>query len=287
MPRYDIAIIGTGPAGLEAAITAKIRNKNILLLGDKDLSGKIQNAHTVKNYLGLPDISGHEMQEAFKKHLDSAGISITDERVSNVYAMGDYFAIQTGSPEDMYEASTVILATGVSPVSTLDGEDRLLGHGVSYCATCDGPLYKGKRVAVIGYSKAQESEADYLSELASEVIYIPMYKEDVDVKPEVKVLREKPVSVRSDLRGVALVTNAGEHQTDCVFILRESIAPDKLVPGIETENGHIKTAQDMSTNLPGLFAAGDVTGTPYQYIRAAGQGNVAALSAVAFLAAKK
>ncbi|MDD6154955.1 MAG: NAD(P)/FAD-dependent oxidoreductase [Eubacteriales bacterium] len=284
MGRYDIAIIGTGPAGLEAAITATIRNKSVLLLGSAQLSEKINKAHLVKNYLGLPETGGEKLKRAFLDHINELGIQITDARVSNVYSMGDYFALQTGDINNMLEARTVILATGVSQTSTLDGEERLLGRGVSYCATCDAPLYKGKRVAVIGYSPAQEEEADFLAEVASSVIYFPVYKGDINVKPQVKVIREKPVSIRQDLRGFAVVTATGEYQADGTFVLRESIAPDKLVPGLELDGNHVKVDLNMRTNIPGLYAAGDVTGTPYQYIKAAGQGNVASLSAVSYLA---
>lgn len=112
MERYDIAIIGTGPAGLEAAVTAKIRNKKILLIGGNSLSLKVEKAHTVKNYLGLPDVSGEQMQMAFQKHLDQMKIVITQEKVNSVYAMGKYFAIQ--GHKEMYEADTVILACGLS-----------------------------------------------------------------------------------------------------------------------------------------------------------------------------
>ena len=94
MERYDIAIIGTGPAGLEAAVTAKIRNKNILLFGNKSLSNKIEKAHTIKNYLGLPEISGEDLQNSFKKHLEQMEIEITEDKVNAVYSMGNYFAIQ-------------------------------------------------------------------------------------------------------------------------------------------------------------------------------------------------
>ena len=139
MERYDIAIIGTGPAGLEAAVTAKIRNKNILLFGNKSLSNKIEKAHTIKNYLGLPEISGEDLQNSFKKHLEQMEIEITEDKVNAVYSMGNYFAIQGHG--GIYEATAVILACGLSTVKEFSGELENLGRGVSYCATCDGMLY--------------------------------------------------------------------------------------------------------------------------------------------------
>ena len=109
--RYDVAIVGSGPAGLSAAINCKIRNKNIILFGNENLSNKVSKAPKINNYLGLPGIKGEELKEAFKKHIDSMDISITPERINAIYAMGDYFALMVN--EKMYEAKSVILATGM------------------------------------------------------------------------------------------------------------------------------------------------------------------------------
>lgn len=154
MERVEIAIIGTGPAGISAALTCVNRNKKILLLGSRQLSEKIAKAHEIRNYPGLPAVSGTEMAEAFRKHLEQMGIGITEKRIGAVYAMGDYFALQAG--EEMLEADAVILAGGVVQGKPLDGEEELLGRGVSYCATCDAPLYRGKDVAVVGYSPGRK-----------------------------------------------------------------------------------------------------------------------------------
>ena len=287
MKRYDIAIIGTGPAGLEAALTAQARNKSLLLIGPAGLSAKVAKAGSVRNYLGLPNTSGAAMQAAFLEHLESAGIRITDGQARNIYAMGDYFAIQTGDADSMFEAETLILATGLPLSKSLPGEDRLLGRGVSYCATCDAALYRGKKTAVIGYTPKEEDEADFLSELAGEVLYFPQYGGDVRTAPAVKVIREKPAEILGETSVRILKTDGGEYEVDGIFILRETIAPDKLMPGLELEGRHVKVGPQMETNIPGCFAAGDITGPPYQYIKAAGQGNVAALSAVGFLTAKQ
>ena len=141
--RYDIAVIGTGPAGVSAAITAKVRNKNIILIGPGALSWKIRKAHVIKNYPGLPDISGDGLADAYDKQLKSLGIEITDTKVSMVYSMGSYFSLQTS--DGMIEASAVILATGVVSEASLPGEDDYVGRGVSYCATCDALFYKDNR----------------------------------------------------------------------------------------------------------------------------------------------
>lgn len=279
--RYDIAIIGTGPAGLSAAITAKIRNKNVLLIGDGGISSKVAKAHEIRNYPGLPDISGEELAGAFLSHIERMEISVTDRRVSTVYAMGDFFALQAG--EEMLETRTVILATGVVTGKPLPGEAELLGHGVSYCATCDASLYRGKSVVVIGYSPKEEKEAAFLAEGCDEVVYIPVYRDEPELPDTVTVIREQVKEIRTQDGRQVVVTDEGEHVTDGVFILREAIAPASLVPGLETDGGHIPVNRQMETNLPGVYACGDITGTPYQYIKAAGEGNVAALSAVRYL----
>ena len=280
--RYDIAVIGTGPAGLEAAITATIRNKKVLLLGSKDLSLKLARAHEIQNYLGFPAVKGEDLAAAFRAHLDQLGIGITEERVSAVYAMGDYFALQAG--EEMPEADAVILATGVVQGKPLPGEEEALGHGVSYCATCDAALVRGKKVAVVGYSAREESEAAFLSEICPEVQYFPMYKGVRDLPEKVTVIPEKVDALERRGDGTMAVRTAeSEYGVAAVFVLREAVAPGQLVPGLETEGPHVRVNRKMESSLPGLFACGDLVGTPYQYIKAAGEGNIAALSAVAYL----
>ena len=281
MERYDIAIIGTGPAGLSAAITATIRNKKVLLLGSRDLSGKLSKAHEIQNYLGFPAVKGEDLAAAFQKHIAEMGISITEKRVSAVYAMGDYFALQAG--EDMVEATAVILATGVVQGKPLPGEEELLGRGVSYCATCDAPLYRGKTAAVIGYSPREEAEAAFLSEVCTEVLYFPVYKEETDLPASVRVIRDKVTGVENQ-DGKRLVRTADNSYTvDGVFILREAVSAGQLVPGLPTEGPHVTVNRKMEAGIPGVFACGDIVGTPYQYIKSAGEGNVAALSAVSYL----
>ena len=279
--RYEVAIIGTGPAGLEAALTLKNRNKNFVLIGSRNLSNKVEKAHAIQNYLGLPNVSGKDMMKAFQDHIDSMGIRITEERVSAVYAMGEYFALQAG--EGMIEAEAVILATGVVAGKTLPGEDALLGRGVSYCATCDAALYRGKNVIVIGYSAKEEEEAEFLSGMAAKVTYIPMYNEPVELPEKVSIVRGKPVEIKAEGGVKKVVTDQGEYEADGIFVLRDAISPGQLVPGLETDGSHVTVDRKMCASLPGCFAAGDIVGTPYQYIKAAGEGNIAAISAAAYV----
>lgn len=285
MERVEIAVIGSGPAGVSAAITAKLRGKNVLLFGSKELSEKIGKAHRIQNYPGLPDVTGEDLRAAFQRHLDSMGLTVTEARVNAVYAMGDYFAVQTA--QETYEATTVILATGVVQGKALPGEEEYLGRGVSYCATCDAPLYRGKAVAVVGSSPAAEPEAAYMAEVAGSVLYLPLYEGTPDLSAAVQVVREKPTAVVGETNVTALRTDAGEYPVDGVFLLRDAMAPTQLVPGLEGNGGHVAVNAKMQTNLPGCFACGDAVGLPYQYVKAAGEGNVAALSAVEYLAALK
>ena len=281
MERADIAIVGTGPGGVSAAITAKIRNKKVILLGSSDLSGKLGKAHEIRNYPGFPAVSGEALAGAFRDHLREMEIPVTEKRINAIYAMGEYFALQAG--EEMLEASAVILATGVVQGKPLPGEEELLGRGVSYCATCDAPLYRGKSVAVIGFSPREESEAAFLSEVCSEVLYFPMYPEKTELPSSVRVIREKVVAIEEKDGRRLVKTAESEYNTDGVFVLREALAPGQLVPGLETDGAHVSVNRKMETSIPGVFACGDIVGTPYQYIKAAGEGNIAALSAVAYL----
>ena len=281
MERADIAIIGTGPGGVSAAITAAIRNKKVLLLGSRDLSEKMRRAHQILNYPGFPAVSGNDLADAFARHLAQMNIPVTEKRVNAVYAMGDYFVLQAG--EEMLEARSVILASGVVQGKPLPGENEMLGHGVSYCATCDAALYRGKTAAVIGYGPREEAEAAFLSEVCSEVYYYPMYREETNLPEAVKVIREKVTELAQEDGKRIVVTENGRKAVDGIFVLREAVAPAQLVPGLETDGSHVVTDRKMATSIPGLFACGDITGTPYQYVKAAGEGNVAALSAVNWL----
>ena len=285
MERYDIAIIGTGPAGLLAVITAKIRNKKILLIGNPNFSDKVQKAHQIQNYLGLPAISGKDLAKAFENHINSMDITITEGKVNAVYPMGSYFGLQVS--QDIYEAETVIVATGIVTGKAFKGENELLGRGVSYCATCDAPLYRNKTVAVIGYSPKEESEAEFLAEVCEKVLYIPMYKEETKLSDKVTIIDEKPTAVIGENKVKSLQTEKNNYEVDGIFILRDSIPPSQLVSGLEIKDNHIVVNSQMETNIKGCFACGDIVGKPYQYIKAAGQGNIAGLSAVAYLDAKR
>lgn len=285
--RYDIAIIGTGPAGISAAITAKLRNKNIILFGNKDLSDKINKAHSIKNYTGLPNVTGEELAAALKNHLDDLDIEITEKRVNAVYSMGEYFALQVG--KEMIESKSLIIATGVTASKTLENEDEFLGRGVSYCATCDAHFCKGKDVAVIAYTKEAEEDALFLSEVCSSIKYFPLYdisNEIFDKNGNIQIIKDKPIGFAGNMKAEKIICENSSYDAFSTFVVRNNISADKLVPGLKTDGTHIIVDLQMETNIKGLFACGDIAGKPYQYIKSAGQGNVAALSALAYLANK-
>lgn len=279
--RYDIAIVGSGPAGITAAINATIRNKKIIVFGYENLSNKLYLAPKIDNYVGYPGISGKDLTQKFKEHLDEMNIEITYERVDNIYAMGDYYALIAG--DKTYESTALILATGVQFGKPFKGESEFLGRGVGYCATCDAPLYKDKIVTIIGYNKESVEEANYVSELAAKVYFIPMLKDDYKLNSNIQIIKDKPVEIIGENVVKKIVLKNSELECDGVFILRDSISPDQLVPGLLVEDAHIKVNRNMETNLKGCYAAGDSTGKPYQYLKAMGEGQVAALNAVSYI----
>jgi len=282
--RYDVAIVGSGPAGLSAAVNCKIRNKNIIIFGQKNLSNKVCKAPLINNYLGLLDIVGEELNNRFQEHIDKMGIQLTYERINTIYSMGEYFALMAGN--NMYEANTVILATGIEFTSPLPGEMEFLGRGVGYCATCDAPLYRGKTMTIVGYSSEAEEDANFVSELASNVHYVPMYSNEYKLNPKIEIVTGKPVKIEGNEHAEKLILENKELITDVIFLLKDSVPPEQLVPGLKIEEGHIEVNRRMETNIAGLYAAGDCTGKPYQYMKSAGEGQVAALNVVTYLSKK-
>jgi len=280
---YDAAIIGTGPAGVSAALNLRIHNKDFIWLGSRNLSDKVAKAEKILNYPGFAEITGEELNNAFRAHVESAGIEVTEGMVNAVYPMDGYYALSVGA--DFYEAKVLLLATGIAMRNTLPGEAEKVGRGVSYCATCDGGLYRGKEIAVICNNPRFEHEVRYLAELAAKVHYFPLYKGEINMPENVITESGRPKEIAGEERVSSVITSSGAAvPADGVFFLRDSIALNSLLPGLETIDGHIAVDRQMATNLPGVFAAGDCTGSPYQYTKAVGEGNVAAHSIIAYLA---
>lgn len=291
---YEIIIVGGGPAGLAAAINGRIRNKRVLVLTKSLYSFSLKKAPKIDNYLGISATSGQELNDAYLNHARQMGVEIVEKEVVGIYNLGDSFALMTNDGD--YSAETVIIATGGVQKASIPGEQKFVGSGVSYCATCDGLLYKGKKVSVIAYTPEAVEEANYLAEVCGEVYYIKAYREKKEAEGErghlelsekVRVIEGKPEEIVGDtvVKGVKvggeLIDAAG------VFIMRETIPVDRLLEGLELEEGSIKVDRSMRTNIPGVFAAGDCTGRPWQVAKAVGEGTVAGLSAASYLDKKK
>ena len=279
----DIAIIGNGPAGISAALNAKIRNKSFYLFGSAGLSDKVQRSERISNYPAFFDICGDELNKKFAEHLEREDISVTEKRITGIYDMGGYFALLSDLEE--FDAKAIIIATGVEAVRPIQGERELLGKGVSYCATCDGNLYKGKTIAVVCDNAQMEEEVEYLANLAEKVYYQPLFKENKFRADNVDVLASPITEILGDgrVKGVSCRDGA-QINVDGVFFLKKSISPAVLIHGLALEDNNVAVNRNMATNIKGCFAAGDCTGAPYQIAKAVGEGNVAAHSAFKYLA---
>ena len=271
---YDVAIVGTGPAGLSAALTLKLHNKEIVWFGSVALSDKVGKSEKIANYPGVPMVSGGELNAKFREQAEELGIEITDKKVTNIADLGDKFMLLADN--EMFEAKTVLLATGIPQARGMENEDRLLGMGVSYCATCDGFLYRDKTVAVYCTDERMAHDIDYLEEIAAKVYVYTNFGYSSE-SPKVEIL-EKPIKkLDGQMKADSVETSDGRKiDVDGVFILRPAIAPSTLFTGLELDGAHIKADRNQETNYKGCYAAGDCTGMPYQIAKAVGEGNVAA-----------
>ncbi|QNO16283.1 NAD(P)/FAD-dependent oxidoreductase [Alkalicella caledoniensis] len=279
---YDIAIIGAGPAGLSAAINCKIRNKNVVIFGGAIESTDLLKASHMDNYLGFPDSTGIVLQEKFLQHVAKFSIEIKKEKILAIYDYGDQFQLTTKEGE--YISRGLIIATGIPKTKTVEGERELLGKGVGYCATCDGPLYKGKIVAIVADTEEGEEECEFLSELCSKVYYIPKYKQEIEFKSDnIEILYEKVERVIGEKKVEALKLETRTLELDGVFFLKKNVPPSQLITDLRIENKFIGVDRNMATNIAGIFAAGDCTGKPFQVAKAVGEGTVAGLSCVSYI----
>ncbi len=295
MTTYDVAIIGTGPAGLSAAINLKLHNKEILWLGARNLSTKVEKSEKIANYPGMGYITGKDLIGKFEAHAEEMGLEITEQMVTAIMPMGDIFMLSAGS--DVYQTKAILLATGAAAAKGFDGEEEMLGRGVSYCATCDGFLYKGKTIAVFCGDERFEHEVDYLAELADKVYVASAYvggkygKNGSGAEGEnagkIELLAKPMKQITGGLKASGIVlTDGTQIDVDGIFCLRNSIAPTTLLKDLELDGAHIIVDRGMNTNIKGVFAAGDCTGRPYQIAKSVGEGNIAAHTIVEYLADK-
>ena len=264
----DILVLGAGPGGISAALTARARGRRVAVISNPSGTSSLARAQKIENYPGLGGMSGAALLAAMEKDLREQDIPLVTARVTAAMPMGERFMVSAG--QDVYSAGALILATGAAQPKPYPGEAELLGRGVSYCATCDGMLYRGKTVAVIGLSGEAPAEAEFLRSIGCRVEYFDK-------------ARAKSYELRGEGQVTALLADGVEYPIDGVFILRDTVAASLLLPGLNMDSGHIATDGAMKTNIPGVFAAGDCTGRPYQIAKAAGEGNIAALSADAYI----
>ena len=277
---YDIAIIGAGPAGLSAALTAMRRKKTVIIFDPYETSPKLGKAHLIDNYLGIPDVSGRELMTIFKNHVLKTETVFVKEKINNIYP-GDEFTLTTAT--NVYTSKTVVFAVGSSLGTTYPGEVEFLGRGVSYCATCDGQFFQNKKIAVIATMSEAKEEIAFLAQICSEIYFFPLYKGEYIKKENIKIINERPKTIIGNETVSELITDKNSYSLDGVFIFRESEPPGHIVDGIELRDNAVKVDSFMKTNIAGLFAAGDVIGKPWQIAKATGEGQIAVLSAIAYL----
>ncbi len=304
--KYDSIVIGAASAGLTAALYLSRQAASTLVIS-KDIGGQALLTDDIQNYPGYGQISGFELMNKFQQQAASYGTKFVYDEVVSVEKLEDgNFSVKTGSQE--YQSISVILAFGKTPMNlNVPGEDTLRGRGVSYCAVCDGPLFKQLPIAVVGIGEHVLQAAVYLSGLASKLHVV--YKgsrisEDDELYQQ---LREKPnvefllnysvekiegdmtvnkVHIKSNQKGS---TEKKALEVEGLFIEMGYIAKTDFVKGLVdlTKGNEIITDKLGNTSQPGVFAAGDVTDIPYkQAVISAGQGSVAALSAYNYIQKK-
>ena len=302
--KYELVIIGAGPAGLSASIYASRFGISHVVFGGL-MGGTISEAHLVDNYLGIEDVGGFELSQRFFKHAKKYGVEIFTSLVNKINKKENDFFEVTFDGEKKILTKAILLATGTKRKKIgIKGEDEFFGKGVSYCATCDGFFYKNKRVGIIGGANSAVSAAVYLSDIAQEVFLI--YRKDVLPAEEywVKIVKENKkikilyksnvVEVFGEKRveGVKLdkdFEGKKELQLDGLFI---ECGSDPRVDftedlGIEKdETGFVKIKKGCETSVSGVWAAGDITDGSnkfFQVITAAAEGAIAAKSIYNYL----
>ncbi len=297
----DVIIIGAGAAGLTAAQYAARSNLSTLVLEELASGGQALIIDRLENYPGFPDpLSGLEFSQAMEKQARKFGAEFRYETVTSLAKEDGVFRLTLA--KGALSAQSVIAASGARH-RTLDvpGEEDFSGRGVSYCATCDGPFFKNKRMLVVGGGDAACDEAVYLSHLTDTIIHIhrrDRFRAQKSLAQRVRENDHIEVRFRTECRaitggdkvtGVTLYDNAAdktyEEEVDAVFVFIGSIPRTDFLDGVTLdEAGYVVTNELMETSVAGLYAAGDVRATPFrQLVVAAGEGAVAAHSAVAYI----
>lgn len=295
---YDVIIIGSGPAGMTAAVYASRANMSTLLLDKGIPGGQLQNTEEIENFPGFSHISGPKLAEEMFEHSTKFGAQYKNAEVKNIKKEGIYFHVTTG--KDTFKSLSVIVATGTKYKKLgIPGEEEFSGRGVSWCAVCDGAFFKEKELIVVGGGDSAVEEAVYLTKFASKVTVVhrrdtfraqPILVERMLKNKKIEVIYNSVVEEITGEDGLVsgvVIKNVNNNETtniacDGVF---EYVGMDPISEfvkdlDITTEDGWIITDEDMSTRIPGLFASGDIRhNTVRQVVTATGDGCKAALSA--------
>lgn len=295
---YDVIIIGSGPAGLSAAVYAKRAGLNLVVLEKSPMSGgQVLNTYEVDNYLGMPGMDGFDMGMRFREHADKLGIEFKTLSVQAIEDQGEGKLVRT--EDEVLQTRSVIFAAGaVHARLDVPGEERLRGRGVSYCATCDGAFYRSRTVAVVGGGDVALEDAIYLARTCEKVYLIHrrdelrgafVLQEELKALPNVEILYSHVVeeilgeNAVEGLRITDLKTNKQDSLSVEGLFVAVGIHPEtELVKRLVScdENGYVLAGEDCATNMPGLFAAGDVRKKPLRQIATAvSDGANAAVSA--------
>ena len=302
---YDIIIIGSGPAGMTAAIYAARREMKTLVIG-KELGGQMVWASSIENYPGFKKIDNYDLIVKMQEQVKGLGVEIKTGEVKRIEKKDKIFILHVG--KDKYQTKTVIITIGLAPRRlAIPGEEEFSGKGVSYCANCDGPFYKDKVVAVVGGGNAALDAAEVMSKIAKKVYLIhrrsefrgfEVLIEDVEERKNIELLLEtgvKEILGKGKVEKIKIVSNkTGEEKDlaiDGIFIEVGRVAHTDLVADLveRDKNDQIVVNEKQGTKTPGLFAAGDVTNKSEfkQITIAMGQATIAALAAYQYLQMKE
>lgn len=298
---HDVIIIGSGPAGCTAAIFAVRRGLKTMILSDPMSLSQAEQATVVDDWPGDPNITGMDLVKKFRDHVKKLGVEIKEEKVTELKKVGDCLKARTET--STYDSKTVIIATGAKHrKGMIKGEDEFAGKGVSYCASCDAPLFKGKKVLVLGGGDSAISYALLLDQVGAETTIVHRRGEWRGAESWVAQLKKSKVRVMMDtvameIKGDAMVRSAvlmdkktqkkREVPTDGIFVAFGTIPTSEIArkTGLKLDDsGYIIVDGNQKTNVPCVYAAGDCTNTPSKKIVvASGAGAVAAESAYDFI----
>lgn len=284
---FDCIIIGAGIAGLTAAIYLKRAGKNVVIIEKSMPGGQILKTKSIKNYPGFVEIDGFSLIRKILDQIDNLEIQIIKEEVKEIKNL------EVVTDNNVYSASNIILATGRKPrILGLQNENELIGKGISFCASCDGNLFKNDEVAVVGGGNTAFEEALYLSNICSKVYLIHRsdnYRaenyliNELKQKQNVFLMPNEIITKLNTKDGYleSIETDKNKYNIKALFVAIGQVPSIIKIEGLETGNGYIKVNNKMETNINGIYACGDcIKKDVYQLTTAASDGTIAATSII-------